>query len=604
MVRLLISILCRHVTKATLLAVLAASAAVAVLEVVALALILPLLLLIAGNAGDVSALPQTLQTVLVRITGVADLATLAGLLAGVIVVKNLAMAAVFDWQTRVARRGAIALGAELVHGYLHAPMAFHLSRRTAQYVRSLRDLPEGVWFRGGLGLCNLVAEIAGVAGLTLAMALVEPVGVGIAMLFLGALLVLNQVVMGGRFQRWGAVSGRMIRALYALGGQVFANVKLIRVSAAEATMIARIGSVQRDVLDLERKRRFAQLALRPISEIAMLGSGIIILIVGLYDSAGPTAALPLLAVFGFGAVRLLPAINRISMYTNDLKFTRAALLELQGELNAIAANPPTPMRAGTLNFERTLELRGITYRYGEDRHPALNGIDLTLAQGEIVGVAGVSGAGKSTLVDTMLGLLKPQAGEILVDGAAPRPGGGCTVGYAAQGSPVLDMTIRENITLGVATEDIDAAALAEAIAAAALSETVANLPDGVDTLVGEHGVGLSGGQRQRVALARALYRRPRLVVLDEATSDLDMTTEAEVGSVVENLRGRCTVLLVAHRLHLLKRCDRILFMRAGRVVAEGRYDALIEIEPDFARMVAAAEQPPRRAESVQSAEAP
>ncbi|MEM9761034.1 MAG: ABC transporter ATP-binding protein [Pseudomonadota bacterium] len=589
MIRRLVSVLCRHAKPATLILLVGASAAVSVLEVVALALIVPLLLLIVGTAGDMTALPPALQSVMVEIMGVVDAVTMAVLLTGVIVVKNLGMIAVFRWQTRVASRGATALGAELVDGYLRAPMAFHLSRRTAQYVRGLRDLPEGVWFRAGLGLCNLIGELAGVVGLTIAMAVVEPIGVGLAMAFLLALVGLNQLVMGGVFQRWGTMSSRLIRALYALGGQVFANIKLIKVSGAEDQTVEQIGSTQREVLKIERDRRFTQLALRPVSEIAMLMAGIIILAAGLYDARDPSAALPLLAVFGFGAVRLLPAINRISVYANDLKFSRAALLELEGEFEAIASYPPTPLRPGALGFTRQLELRGITFRYAGAERPSLDGVSMTLGRGEIVGIAGGSGAGKSTLVDALLGLLEPETGQILVDGRPPDADGRWRIGYAAQGSPVLDTTIRRNIALGIPAGEEDEVMLAEALEAASLTDTVAALPKGADTVVGEFGTSLSGGQRQRIALARALYGRPALVVLDEATSDLDMTTEAEIGAVVENLRDRCSVLLVAHRLHLLKRCDRILFMRAGRIVAQGSYTELIEIEPEFRRMVEAAD---------------
>jgi ABC-type multidrug transport system fused ATPase/permease subunit len=533
-------------------------------------------------------LPDAVRPLLGPLAAPDNLPWLAGALVGVILVKNLAMVAAFVWQVRLARRGAAALAARLTVAYLAAPMDYHLPRRNAQYVRGLRDLPEAIWFRGVLGLCNLVAEAAGVAALAVALAVIEPLGVGLAVLFLSALVAFNHRLMGRFFQRWGRAHAGAVRRLYELGGQVFANIKLVKASGAEPVVGARLDAAQRAGNDAEARRRLAQLAIRPVSEIAMLAAAIIILVAALHDAASPAEALPLLAVFGFGAVRLLPAINRISMHVNELKFTRPALAELEAELAGLSETPPGHARPAGLGFSRMLEVRGLAYRYPGAERAALEGVSFRLARGEVVGIAGASGAGKSTLVDAILGLVTPQAGEILADGAPVRPGDAAPrIGYAAQGSPVIAGTIRENVAFGVPPEAVDEAALAEAIEAAQLGPTVAALPAGLETQIGEFGVSLSGGQRQRVALARALYGRPALVVLDEATSDLDMATEAEIGAAVERLRGHCTILIVAHRLHLLRRCDRILFLGAGRVVAEGSFDELARTAAGFRRMVEA-----------------
>lgn len=587
-------------------AVVVASAAVAALDVVTLVLILPILILIAGSGDTGVALPERLRPLLEPLTDPDSLAPLAAALIGVIVLKNLAMVAAYAWQIRVARRGASALANRLIAGYLAAPMEYHLQRRNAQYLRGLRDLPEMIWFRGALGLCNLVAEAAGIAALTLALALIEPVGVGLALLFLAALVALNHRIMGGHFHRWGKRYAALTKRLYQLGGQIFANIKLVRASGAEAPMAARLDAARQGATEVEARRRFAQLSIRPVSEIAMLAAAGIILAAALHDAETAAEALPLLAVFGFGAVRLLPAINRISMHVNDLKFVGPVIAELEAELAGLAAHPPAlapaPTRTTAPRFEARLALEGLRYRYPGAERWALDGVSLALAAGETVGIAGASGAGKSTLVDAILGLLTPQAGRILTDGRpmerAPAPDapdrgadkGPGGVGYAAQGSPVIDATVRENIAFGVAPAEIDETALADAVAAAQLAETVAALPQGLDTEIGEAGVMLSGGQRQRIALARALYGRPSLLVLDEATSGLDMATEAEVSAAVDRLRERCTILIVAHRLHLLKRCDRILFLEAGRVVADGPFETLAATTPAFRRMIEAAER--------------
>ncbi|MEL6218500.1 MAG: ABC transporter ATP-binding protein [Pseudomonadota bacterium] len=596
----LISVLLRHERRVVLAGVVFISAAVNMLEVVVLALVLPILLLIAGGAGQIDALPEGLQALIDPVVESASLALLSGILVAVIVLKNVALTAIFAWQTRVAARGASALTTELIASYLAAPLEYHLKRRNAQYLRGLRDVPEVIWFRGGLSLCNLVAEAAGIAALALALAVVEPLGVGLAVLFLGALVGLNHRIMGGYFQRWGNRYGELIRRLYQLGGQVFANIKLVRASAAEAAMAERLETTRRSSMEIEAYRRFAQLSIRPVSEIAMLIAAGIIMAVALHDATTAAEALPLLAVFGFGAVRLLPAINRISGHVNELKFVRPVVAEYEEELAALDAHPPVANHAATLRFKHQLQFQGLRYQYPDAARSALDGVSLTLNAGETVGIAGASGAGKSTLVDIVLGLLIPDAGTVLTDGGpaaflneatdvGPIDALGRGVGYAAQGSPVIDATIRENIAFGIAPEKIDAEQLRAAVEAAQLSETVAALPKGLDTEIGESGVRLSGGQRQRIALARALYGQPSLIVLDEATSGLDMSTEAEVSAAVDRLHGRCTILIVAHRLHLLKRCDRVLFMQEGRILAEGTFDTLAATTPSFRQMIEAAE---------------
>jgi ABC-type multidrug transport system fused ATPase/permease subunit len=189
-----------------------------------------------------------------------------------------------------------------------------------------------------------------------------------------------------------------------------------------------------------------------------------------------------------------------------------------------------------------------------------------------VGFVGSSGSGKSTLIDVILGLLKPKAGVVLFDGHNIQD---CLrawqsqIGYVPQTIYLTDESLRENIAFGIPAEQIDEQALQRAIQAAQLSEFVSNLPSVLETVVGERGVRLSGGQRQRIGIARALYNDPQILVLDEATSALDMETEAEVMQAIYALHGQKTILMVAHRLSTVSRCDVIYRLDFGEVVAHG-----------------------------------
>ena len=584
----LLKLLFRLEPRAKLARILGLSIAVSMLDVVTLALIFPIFILVARSGSDsiVDQLPGPLRSVLGADPGKMELIWLGATFIAVLLIKNLATVWVHHTQLRAASDGITRLTRRLAFGYLAAPLAYHLGRKNAQYTRGFRDLPTAVYYNGALNYCNLLAEAGGVAVITLVLLLFEPIGVLCALIFLGTLIYLNHRIMEGVFQRWSRRSAELMRQTYGFVGQIFPNIKIVKTSGAEQHMLERIAGIQAESAQIERSRRFAQKAIRPVSEIMMMIGGVIVLFVVLWDKERAIEALPFVAVFAFGALRLLPAINRISAYVNELKTVSVAVEELEGELDGTKAYYEDAMEctgAPTIRFAESLEMRGVGYSYPDGAHPALSNIDLIIGFGEVLGITGPSGAGKSTLVDILLGLLVPSEGKIFADGAQPLQveTDRRTVGYVPQNSPVLNGSIRENIAFGLPPNEIDDRKVQQAASAAHLSEMVADLPNGFESSIEEFGANLSGGQRQRIGIARALYGGPSILILDEATSDLDTKTEFEVTSAIKRLRGETTIVLVAHRMHLLKLCDRIAFMKDGEISALGTYDELLAAEPEF-----------------------
>ena len=247
----------------------------------------------------------------------------------------------------------------------------------------------------------------------------------------------------------------------------------------------------------------------------------------------------------------------------------------------VAVDPATVFRSG-------LVLRDVSFRYPGADVDALADVDLELSPGDTVALVGPSGAGKSTLIDVVMGLHPPTTGELLVDGRSMgelRAAWQRGIGLVPQDIFLLDATIAENLAFGDRPEEIDRAALDEAVEMAQLGDLVAELPAGLQTVVGERGVRLSGGQRQRLGIARALYRRPRLLVLDEATSALDSVTEAKITGTLRALRGRLTIITIAHRLSTVRDADRLVLMAEGRVVDEGPFEQLRTRNASFRRLV-------------------
>lgn len=592
-------LLLRLESRRRLATVLVLSVIVSMLDVVSLALLFPIFFIVSRStsAVDIGELPNFLRWILGDSPGPERLYILGIVFVLVILMKNLAAVCVYRLQINVSKEGVLKLSNRLARGYLAAPLAFHLGRKNAQYVRGLRDLPTALYYRGALGYCNLIAEAGGVLVLTLALLMFEPIGMLCALVFLAIMVCLNYRVMGRFFQTWGKREAELVRSLYSLTGQIFPNIKVVKASAAEEHLFEKFVGVQSEAAQVYRNQRFAQSAIRPVSEIIMLLAGIMILSAILWRSEAVTEALPFVAVFAYGALRLLPSINRISAFANDLRSIDAVLDELETELDGIE---PYLSHQGqwshglNICFRDSLELRDVAFRYPGKSSMALSGVNFMVRSGQVIGLTGSSGAGKSTLVDVLLGLLEPTEGQILVDGRPPERGTGESglAGYVPQTSPLINGTIQENIAFGAKPEEIDEVLLDEAVAGARLADTIKNLPQGLETVVGEFGSNLSGGQKQRIAIARALYARPSLLILDEATSDLDTVTEFEITSAINNLRGDVTIVLVAHRMHLLKLCDEIIFMKAGRMNAAGTYNRLLETSPDFMELATMSENYP------------
>ena len=233
----------------------------------------------------------------------------------------------------------------------------------------------------------------------------------------------------------------------------------------------------------------------------------------------------------------------------------------------------------------SITLDSIVFDYPEKKNKVIDDISLVIPQNALIGFAGPSGSGKSTLIDIILGLLHPQSGELRLGNTVITKDNAyllqSKVGYVPQAIFLSDNTIRSNIAFGLDDEDIDEKKIQDAVSQSQLRDLMHQLPEGLDTMVGEKGVQLSGGQRQRIAIARAIYRDPKILVLDEATSALDGLTEQKIMQSIHNIASDITVIIIAHRLNTIKECDMIYLIDKGKIVADGTYSELLESNEQF-----------------------
>lgn len=312
-----------------------------------------------------------------------------------------------------------------------------------------------------------------------------------------------------------------------------------------------------------------------------------------YRAGGVASVLPELGALALGAQRLLPALQQIYASWAGIVGSETALaetLEFLDQPLPVEALQPVPQ---PLHFLRTIRFNAVRFRYGSDSPWVLDGFNLSIQKGARVGVVGGTGSGKSTMLDLLLGLMQPSEGQILVDdlpiGGERRRAWQRTIAHVPQSIYLADTTVAENIAFGVPREEIDMERVHQAARQARIADFIESQSEGYNVFVGERGVRLSGGQRQRIGIARALYKQVTVLVFDEATSALDNATEQEVMNAIDGLNRDLTIVIVAHRLTTVKRCDTIFEISSGQVVAQGTYEHLLECSASFRKMALAAE---------------
>ena len=492
------------------------------------------------------------------------------ILVGVYAVKTLFLAFLVWRQAHFVYGLQANLSQRLFAGYLCQPYTFHLQHNSAQLIRNTI---------GQVGdIINVIqqafilsTEILALLGISVLLLAVEP---------LGAVLVVSTLGMAGwwfnrltrsRVLRWGEArqhhEGLRIQHLQqGLGGAK--DVKLLGREAdfleqyrLHNTGSARIGQRQ---FTLQSLPRFW------LELLAVIGLTALVLVM-IWRNKPLESLLPTLGLFAAAAFRIMPSVNRVLSAIQIVRFSLPVINTLHNEFRLLdEIHAPQPKQS--LPFKKVLTLDNMNFQYPTADTPALRSISLTVTRGTSVGFIGGSGAGKSTLVDIILGLLTPASGTVKIDGTDIQTnlrGWQDQIGYVPQSIYLTDDTLRRNVAFGLPNEQIDEASVWRAIHAAQLEQFINDLPQGLDTLVGERGVRLSGGQRQRIGIARALYHDPPVLVLDEATSSLDTATEREVMDAVRAWQGDKTLIIVAHRLSTVEHCNYLYRLEKGLIVEEG-----------------------------------
>ena len=564
----------------------------ALFEAISIGLIVPFIAVVKDPALVLNApIAQPLLSVL-NIHDPPSMLIALGLgLVAAFVIKSGCLVLLYRWQFHYVFAMQVSLTRQFLTGCLTAPYGFHLKRNSAELLRVTTQTIARFCNGFLISLLIVLGELLVVAALITLLVLISPFATLGAVLALGLPTILIYRLMQHRLAEAGQVAEESMASMIQWTEQAIGGIKEILVTDRAGFFIDRQGQKAQRFVGAMRSMMLLSSVPRLVTDALAVTAMVAIVLIILARGQDPQSVLPLLGMFAVAAIRLMPSVTRIANGLAQLRFHYAASEGLYNELHAldgdrtvrrraVSGQPPT----SPFPFGRSLVLDHLSYRYPSMPGLAIDDVSLEIPRGHWVGLIGPTGAGKTTLVDLVLGLFVPSSGRILIDGRDLQEdvaGWQHNIGYVPQSIYLMDDTVRRNVAFGLHDQEIDDERVWQALRAAEAETMVRALPGGLGAMIGERGGRLSGGERQRLGIARALYRDPQVLVVDEATANLDNETEAAIVHTLDGLRGEKTIIVIAHRLGMVKDCDCIYLLKGGRLHNSGRLSDLFPTDPAF-----------------------
>ena len=515
------------------------------------------------------------------------------LLASLYLLKNLFLTYASYAQNRFAELSAFHISKKLFKGYLIAPYERIFDRNTADLIISTNMSAYVISTRYILTFITIITEILIITGVLAVLFFSEPIITLSTVFCLGSILVLFHLIIRKYHLRWSKEKLALESIKYKCIIESLSCLKDVKVLNRENYFLNKYSDVRSKIVDVTTWQATANTYPRLISETTLIWMVVLVIIISLSEGRPNESMIATLGLFAFSGFRIIPSLNRLTIAFGNMKSGKPYLEQIQKDLLHFKTLPPQNNRSTVINGPISqVQFRNISYAYPSASTNALTNLNFTIIKGQSTGIVGSTGAGKTSLVDVVLGLLNPSQGSVFVDNVdidTTSPGWKKLLGYVPQDVTLVDNTIRRNIALGIPDEEILDENMNKAVNMASLEDVITNLPEGLDTEIGERGVKLSGGQRQRIGIARALYHDPEILVLDEATSALDTETEHEIIKAVKQLAGTKTLFIIAHRLSTVRDCDQLLYLRDGSLIDVGTFDEIRDRNQHFSRMVHFAE---------------
>jgi ATP-binding cassette subfamily C protein len=444
---------------------------------------------------------------------------------------------------------------------------------------------------------TILTEMSLFAAISLGFFLIDPFSTIAAIAYFVIIALAIQFFLGTLMQRAGEKSAEGQIATNAALTDLTSVFRELSVLGKRQKYIEKIYQARLQAADSGAAQYYLSGIPRYVVEAGLL-VGVSLFLVVQYLTTDLIEAAGTISVFLLGGFRLTAAILPLQSSILNVR----AVLPIANTALAILTSKPNhsleseikrtdfgneKQRISPSNGGVAVELNGVDFSFEDSTQPVLRGINLRIPPGAQAALMGPSGAGKSTLADIICAVLEPDSGEVLIDGinAFPQKPWGPSISYVPQNPGLVAGTISDNVALGVSREDMNVEKVREALSQAHLLEVIENLPDGINAPLGKLLDGLSGGQVQRLGLARALYSNPGLLVMDEATSALDAESEAEIQNALDGLRGKVTVVLIAHRVNTIQNADIVFLLEEGKLIDQGTFQELLKRNPSVERVV-------------------
>lgn len=491
----------------------------------------------------------------------------------IFIFKNLYLLLLYYVQHSFITNSQYRISRDLLKVYLNRPYEFYLNASTGDIMRTVYSDSTGI-FNLLLQCMQFITEFMVAIFLGTYLLIIDPVMTIVMGILLVGITLLSSAFLKPRISRIGEESRQQQSKMYKTIMQSINSVKDVKVYAKEDAFLGIYRKYGKRYYNLARDHEVLSSVPRLAIEAFSLSGVLAYMAVMMKLGQNVQTMVPQLSAFAVAAVRLLPSASRINTYLANIAYYRPTLdyvyanVELPKNVDERAAEAKAVTETDKLKFHDCIKVEQLYYKYPNTDKYIFENARMQVPYGKSVGIMGPSGAGKTTVVDIMLGLLRVESGTITCDGVNVLEHYGqwlANIGYISQTINMVDDTIRANIAFGVDVDDIDDARVWQVLEEAQLADFVRNLPNGINTVIGERGVRISGGQRQRVGIARALYHDPEILILDEATSALDNDTEAAIMEAIENFHGRKTMLIIAHRLKTIENCDIIYKVENGKI---------------------------------------
>lgn len=497
------------------------------------------------------------------------------LLIAAFVLKNIYL--FLEWKAMYSfvYRNQFRTSQQMLKNYLKRNYEYYLFADTSVVQRNITSDVNNMYALI-LSILTIISEGVIFIALVAMLLYMEPVMcIVIGVLLLVTMLVVTKILKPIMYKS-GKENQDYYSGLYKWISQIVQGIKEVKVASKEQHFIREYVACGKGYVNAVERYSLYNNTPKLLLETVCIAGMVLYMVILVLMGENLSDKIPIISGFATAAIKLMPAANKINNQLNAIAFCEPPFNQVADKLiEELSGGKEDAVFAEgdceKLPVKSEITLSGITYKYPKTEKYIFENASMEIPIGSAVGVVGQSGAGKTTIVDILLGLLELEAGGVYADGVNTKDnyrGWLKNLGYIPQMIYMLDGTIRDNVAFGFSRDEIDEDRVWEVLKEAHLDDFIKNLPDGLDTEIGERGIRLSGGQRQRIGIARALYEDPEVLILDEATSALDNDTESAIMESINSFQGKKTLIIIAHRLQTIEKCDMIYRVKDGKILRE------------------------------------